>query len=101
MNKIIENNNMLLQLKGDLVASRVKELVEKAKHFIETDETFNEVVLDIKNVKIIDSIGISFIVGLYKSIASNGRKFKVTGTSEEINQLFTLMKLDEVFEIGQ
>lgn len=89
---------MILQVTTDLIASKVKDFVSETKQFVESNEVFDEVILDLVNVTIIDSIGISFIIGLYKSALNNQKKFQVTNASSDIKQLFELMKLNDLFQ---
>ena len=98
MKKDIQNNKMILQVTTDLIASKVKDFVSETKQFVESNEVFDEVILDLVNVTIIDSIGISFIIGLYKSALNNQKKFQVTNASSDIKQLFELMKLNDLFQ---
>ncbi|MCX7747648.1 MAG: STAS domain-containing protein [Clostridia bacterium] len=98
MNRVLENEKIILKMESDLTVNIVRNLVEKAKQYIECDD-FELVELDISNVKFVDSIGISFIIGLYKSAKNLNKKFKITGSNEDIYKLFCLMKLDSVFEI--
>ncbi len=99
MELVVESNNIVLRPMADIVSSRVKEMVDNAKEFLETHNKVNEVILDLHHVKIIDSIGITFVVGLYKSTAVKGKTFKITGMNTDIRQLFKIMRLDEIFVI--
>ncbi|MFZ5986437.1 MAG: STAS domain-containing protein [Bacillota bacterium] len=100
MNKLLSDKTLVLQPVTELTADRVRDLVEKAKQFIDDKDDFFEVVLDIRNVKIIDSTGISFVVGLYKSVKKLEKGFRIEGVCTDIQKLFNVMKLDEVFKIN-
>lgn len=92
-------NNLILIPEGDIVSSRVKELIALAKSHMETAENYEKLVLDLSEVKIIDSIGITFVIGLFKNAKNSGKVFKVTSVSTDIQHLFMIMKLDQLFEI--
>ncbi|MCX7841955.1 MAG: STAS domain-containing protein [Clostridia bacterium] len=95
----IEENVIRLTPTSDIVSSRVKELIYSAKGFIDSQVAYEQVVLDLENVKSIDSVGVTFIVGLYKSVFNLGKKFKIIRINNEISNLFKIMKLDEVMSI--
>lgn len=102
INKLMKENKMILELDIDLlVASKVKTLVEEASAFVDSEDNYSEVILDLSNVKIIDSMGITFVIGLFKNTINNGRTYKVTGINSDIEKLFKLMKLDEVIQMEQ
>lgn len=98
MEYILDNSSIILQVKSDLTASKVRDMVDFTKNLISEKKDLSEVVLDISNSKTIDSIGITFIIGIYKSALNYGKTFKITGANKEIKQLFTLMKLNNIFE---
>lgn len=99
MKRMLMEDNLILTPDMDIVSGKVKELAEKARSHMDKEEKYERVVLDLSEVKIIDSIGITFVIGLYKSSSIGGKKFKVSGLNSDIKQLFTIMKLDQVFEI--
>lgn len=93
----VREDILTIEMSGDLVASVVRKNLEIAKDSIENNHSFKGVALDLSNVENIDSIGITFIVGLYKTALEHDKDFKVTGVNENIDHLFRLMSLDEVF----
>lgn len=94
----ISDKVMYLYMEDYLVANKVKDLIPETKEILSSNINFEEVILDIKNVRIIDSIGISFIIGLFKTSKNNQKRFSVTGTNKDIKQLFELMKLNSLFQ---
>lgn len=95
MKKHIEADKIMLSLEGNLVASRVLELIKETKQIMETE--YDELIVDLEQVNHIDSTGITFLIGLYKNTKSKDRRFSLVGVSEEILHLFKLMRLDEIF----
>ena len=96
--KEIKDNQLLLHLDEDLVANNIKELIPQTKQLLTSETDFEEVVLNFKDVKIVDSIGISFVIGLYKTTQSIYKTFKITGINQDIRNIFELMKLNNLFE---
>lgn len=88
----------VFKISGDIVASQVKDLVAQSKSYLE-DTGSAVVMLDISAVEYIDSTGISFLIGLYKTAAARNREMQIRGVKPEIQKLFKLMKLDELFRI--
>jgi anti-anti-sigma factor len=95
----LENDVLYCILKKNLVASNVKEFVEMLKSQIETTKGFMEMVIDLKSSESIDSMGITFLIGTYKTVNAQGKKVKLSGVSDSMLELFKIMKIDEVFDI--
>lgn len=92
-----KEGKLILKIESDLIASNVRGIMEEAKVLINQPGDFFEIVVDIGIVRVMDSMGISFLVGLYKTASSNGKSFVVVGANDDMKKLFKLMKLDEVF----
>ncbi len=100
MKKEISNNTMTLTLQEDLVASNVSGYKSNVEAYLqESLGEVDEVVLDLSACNNIDSVGVTFVVGIYKQVTNEAMGFRVMGSSEEIKQLFKLMKLDEIFDM--
>lgn len=99
MNISTAGKTLIIEMVDDLVANVVRNNLDKAKATIDNNSSFDSVTLDISNVDSIDSIGVTFVVGLYKTSVENNKKFKVMGASEDIVNLFSLMRLDEIFTV--
>lgn len=61
------------------------------------DKAGNAVVLDLGSSELVDSLGITLIVGLYKSCKERGLAFSVEGANAETARVFTFFGLDEIF----
>ncbi len=93
-----EGDVMYLTLEEDLVASNVKTFKAEIHDYVGGVE-IDEIVLNMSRCENIDSVGVTFVVSLYKLITEEAKSFRVTGSSDEIKQLFKLMKLDEFFDL--
>ncbi len=98
MRKTLEDSILTLTLQEDLIATNVRDFKSIIERYLQ-DEMGNvdEVVLDLSACENIDSVGVTFVVGVYKQVTGDAMGFRITGSSEEIKQLFKLMKLDEFF----
>jgi len=57
------------------------------------------VVLDLSGLSVIYSKGIAIVLGLFKDCKASGREFKIVSSSDEIFNLFKMLKLDKVITI--
>lgn len=101
MIKNINGSIMTLTLKEDLIAPNVKNFETQVSGYLLEMESISmeELVLDLSNCENIDSIGVTFVVSLYKNVIREGKNFRVSGSNSDIRQLFKLMKLDEFIDL--
>jgi len=99
MESIFKNQIVLFKIKTHLTAAYVKDLVIKTKKELEHYQDYQGVEIDLSQAHNIDSMGITFLIGVYKTVSAEGKTFKVLGVSDAMLQLFAIMKLDEIFEI--
>ncbi len=99
MEKIVNPNQVILKLGDDLIASNVKRFNLSLMDLFDDDFEQEELVVDLEGTENIDSVGVTFIVTLYKNAKSKDLRFVVRNSSDDIRQLFKLMKLDEFFEM--
>jgi anti-anti-sigma factor len=95
----INGSILTFKLADDLIASHVDKLVSQINTACKENENYDSVEMDLTNVKEIDSLGINFIVGLYKQLTEEEIKFFVSNTSRQIKNLFNLFKLSSYFEV--
>ncbi len=101
MEKILEGNAIVIKLTDDLIAANVKGFNLNIMDMLSEDDDHELLSLDLAAVENIDSVGVTFVIGLYKATKREGRQFKVTGCSQDIIRLFKLMKLDEFFDMKE
>lgn len=101
MNKSIKDTVLTLALEEDLIAPNVKSFEKDMAEYMRELESssIDELVLDLASCENIDSVGVTFVVSLYKSVIREGKNFRVTGSNNDIRQLFKLMKLDEFIDL--
>jgi anti-anti-sigma factor len=96
-NEIIEDR-MIVFLDDDLIAPNVKGFNETIDGYYDEFQELDEVVLNLGAVKNIDSIGVTFVISFYKSVTKDGLGFIISDASDNVKQLFKLMKLDDLLE---
>ncbi len=84
---------------GDLVASNVTAQRAFLKEHL--GQAKKSVVLDLTASGMVDSLGITLIVGLFKSCQEHKLAFAVEGANTEVLRLFKFFSLNEVFEIRE
>lgn len=101
MEKIIKGNLMKFIIEKDLIAPNVKKMKIVLEESLKEIDEIDEVVVDLNNIENIDSVGVSFVVSVYKNISNEGLEFRIINASNDIVQLFKLMRLDEFFIIEE
>lgn len=96
-NEIVEDR-MVIFLEDDLVAPNVKGFNSTVENYFESFDMLDEVVLNLSSVKNIDSIGVTFVISLYKTVIKDGLGFIIADASDNVKQLFKLMKLEDLLE---
>lgn len=81
----------------DIIASVVPELRKELRSLVE--EGPKELVIDLSGVEMVDSVGIGAFIATHNSMSKTGRKFIVTNVSQDIYNLFKIMRLHQHFEI--
>ena len=95
--KKLSENDVMLKVFGDVTIHTATRLREQLKPLFTTKMQCIHVVLD--HVDFMDSSGIATLVeGLQWSRLTGGR-FVLSGLSDNVRDIFSLAKLDTVFEI--
>lgn len=85
--------------KGDLVASTVEE--HRTAMMKAMESAGDNVVLDLSSVDLIDSLGITLVLGLFKSCQKSGAAFSIVGVNPDIMRVFKLFHLTKFFPIDE
>jgi anti-anti-sigma factor len=84
---------------GDLVASTVRILRKDILKAVE--EAQASVVLVLSATKQIDSLGITLVLGLFKSCQNKKLGFSVEGVNPDLMRVFKLFNLNKFFPIAE
>jgi stage II sporulation protein AA (anti-sigma F factor antagonist) len=96
-NKLVDDQ-MIIFLEEDLIAPNVKAFNAFVDSHYDDLRELDEVILNMGSVENIDSIGVTFVISLYKSVTNDGLGFMIADASDNVKQLFKLMKLDDLLE---
>ncbi len=96
-----EINGEVLEIKPleDFVSSNLDHQLKEINEIMDKNPKQTEIMLNMENINEIDSLGINLVVGLYKHIISQTKKFSVCKVSKPIKNLFNLFKLSSYFEV--
>ncbi len=87
----------VLTLNGVLNIHTAMQLRQQLKSVL--DDEHKKVCVSLTGVSFIDSAGIATLVEGLQWSRSDGRRFILTGLSENVRDIFELAKLDTVFDI--
>ena len=91
--------NNVIKPDRDIIASGAEDL--KAKLLKTVNDGLKELVIDLANVEVVDSVGLGVVISAHNSINTAGGKLKVINASEDIFRLFQTMRLDQHFEVSR
>lgn len=60
---------------------------------------YPSVIIDLNNISYIDSMGISFLVMLNKSLNSKGQKLAILCSNHSINQVFHVIQMEKFLKL--
>ena len=86
-----------LKPKVDLVASTVE--VQRSSMMKALESEQGAIVLDLTAVEQIDSLGITLVLGLFKTCQKAGTPFSIEGVKPDIMRVFRLFNLPKFFPI--
>jgi anti-anti-sigma factor len=85
---IVECHGKLILETSSRLKSEVRSMIPAAKR----------IILDLKEVPLLDSFGLGTLVGLYISARTRGCKLELINTSQAVRQLLALSNLLSLFE---
>ncbi len=88
-----------LNPRGDLVASTVEGLRDAMLKALE--KAAGPVVLDLSATRQIDSLGITLVLGLFKTCQQKRLAFSIEGVSADIHRVFRLFNLTRFFPVQE
>lgn len=96
---IVAENILHAKLEGDLIGEDLgAQIVEKANSFIENGVV--NCVVDITNVKYINSSGIGVLITLLTKFRNKGGELILLKPSQHVEKLLIITKLNSIFQIA-
>jgi anti-anti-sigma factor len=96
----IEEERLILVPGTDLVASRIDALRGDFDRTLRDHPEASAIVLDVAGVRIVDSLGVNLIVGLFRQTAAERRSMEVVGAGAEFMKVANFFRLPSLFPIA-
>jgi anti-anti-sigma factor len=81
----------------DIVASMAADFRQDLLKEVESG--VKRLVVDLNDVQMVDSVGIGVLVAAHNSLSKTGGQMAVSNVSQDIFNLFKVMRLDQHFEV--
>ena len=94
-----QGDALRLTPKGDMVASTVDD--QRASMMKALESAGDKVILDLSSVEYIDSLGITLVLGLFKSCQKSGAAFSIECVKPDILRVFKLFNLTKFFPVAE
>ena len=96
----IKNNMQIGTLEGtDRLNAPVATVVKEALNSM-LEQNHYTLVLNLENIRFIDSTGIGVLISALKTARQNDGMFMLSNVNKEVMGLLSLMKLDKVFDFS-
>ncbi len=88
----------LLEISGPLLGGEETDALRQAFQDI-IDKKHSNLVVDLGNVRFINSMAIGVFMATYASYVRRGWKIKVCNLSKEVHVIFSVTKMNQVYEV--
>jgi len=92
-----DNGVNIVRVQGKLLGSTLRDLSTTFDDLLESDAS--RVILNFKDVNIIDSGAVGFLVNIFNEFTKKGAQLKLCNVGSSIRNLFKLADLETLFEI--
>jgi len=83
----------------DLVASQMEEIRDYFMKELRENVDVDKVTLDAKGIEIVDSLGVNLIIGLYRHVSTESKKFNVINAGEKFMKVANFFRFSTLFDI--
>ncbi len=90
-------NDFTINVNGEIDLNTV-EVLEKALN--EALPQKKDIIIDMTNVRFIDSTGIGLLVQTYKRLKQMGKKITILNAQENVRKVFKITCLEDTFNMG-
>jgi len=87
---------LVISIRESITYGEIEPLKEK---IIDQMEAADGYILELKEIEHIDSTGLGLLVTIAKHLVPNDNRMVIVNQNEQINELFSLSKLDLVFSV--
>ena len=98
MNSVVSSNEKVtVKPDFDIVAGMAEDFKRELEVVVQAD--LSNIIIDLINVEMIDSIGLGVLIGVHNKLRKNGGRLTVKNLSDDILALFRTMRLNTHFEV--
>ncbi|KAA3617633.1 MAG: anti-sigma factor antagonist [Calditrichaeota bacterium] len=90
-------SELVVQPDYDIVTSKCDDLRDKLRKSFK--DGVKQITIDLNNVNIVDSTGLSVLISAHNSLKKEGESLKLVNVSENILKLLAITRLDKHFAI--
>jgi len=95
----VEENGkaVIIKIKGDMSQIDNAKFDQSFKKYLNSE--FKVIALDLKNIRHLDSFGMSRIIKISRMYIGNGMEFVLINMNEEIFHIFRIATFDKIYKI--
>ena len=91
-----QNQNAILRISGDILGDDRIQLNEKIQELF--DGGVKNMVLNLKDVGLMDSVGLGMLVAVHTSLKRQGTQLVFSNVGKSVEYLLTITKLNRAFD---
>jgi len=96
-----QNKILRYHVAGDVISTTARGLRAELERVFESAPAgaFEEFEIDLKAARMVDSVGLNFLVWLWRSVSDRGAKLRVLISSPDIDRTFQFTRLSSRLEV--
>jgi anti-sigma B factor antagonist len=96
-----QDNVGVIHLAGDLNVVQVDPFRQKFKDWFVANSSTKNVVIDLKEVPMIDSAGLGVLIGILKQVRERGGELKLAGMQKRVRLVFEITRTQRIFTVSE
>ncbi len=101
MNVVLKKGELTLLAKEDITVHNVEQLIVFVKAKLEKKSSAVTILLDLSDIRLIDSSGLKLILGIYRFCEKEEKTFRVRAASQGIIRVLHFCGLNRLIQIEQ
>lgn len=93
------SDTLYLTPDSDLVASRIESIRDDFLKKIRENPDVSGVILAVDHVENMDSLGVNLVIGIYRQMTAESKKFKITGAGQRFMKVAKFFQFPALFTI--
>lgn len=99
MELIRKDETLYIQPECDLIASQVASIRDTILEKLKSETGLSEIVLDVQNTEVVDSLGVNLIIGTYRQCESMSLKFEIINAGEKFIKVSDFFQFNSYFNV--